>query len=432
VFHDRAKIFVRGGDGGNGVVSFRREAHVPKGGPDGGDGGRGADVAIVCDPSLRDLSAFRRGSHFKARRGGHGEGANRHGATPEALEVRVPPGTVAEDPSDGTRWDLVTGGQRAVVARGGMGGRGNKHFATATRQTPRFAERGLPGEQRTLELQLRLLADAGLVGLPNAGKSSLLARLTRAHPKVADYPFTTVEPVLGTLEFEDRQLVLADIPGLIEGASAGAGLGHEFLAHVERCRLLVHVLDLAPLDGSDPGDNFATVESELREHGHGLASLPRILCLSKADLVPEERVREAEAEWRERLGGGVLEVVSTSAATGAGLDRLAAALLEHVPPADAQPEAESVPAVYRVYRPGAGDAFRVERTPGGAFRVEGERVERLIARHDVENEQALRYVEERLRAMGVIRALEAAGFEPGDDVEIAGIVFELDPGAPFR
>jgi GTP-binding protein len=432
VFHDRAKIFVRGGDGGSGVVSFRREAHVPKGGPDGGDGGRGADVVIVCDASLRDLASFRHGAHFKGRRGGHGEGSNRHGATPEALEVRVPPGTVAEDSADGTRWDLLAGGQQAVVARGGMGGRGNKHFATATRQTPRFAERGLRGEERTLELRLRLLADAGLVGLPNAGKSSLLARLTRAHPKVADYPFTTVEPVLGTLEYEHRQLVLADIPGLIEGASEGAGLGHEFLAHVERCRLLVHVLDMQPLDGSDPVENHATVERELSEHGHGLALLPRILCLSKADLVPEERVAAAEAEWRQRLGDAVLDVIPTSAATGAGLDRLSAALLEQVPPADADAAAESVPAVHRVYRPGADDAIHVERTGDGAFRVAGERVERLIARHDVDNEEALRYVEERLRAIGVIKALEAAGFEPGDDVEIAGVVFELDPGAPFR
>ena len=212
---------MRGGDGGNGVVSFRREAHVPKGGPDGGDGGRGGDVVIVADASLRDLSGFRRGAHFRAKRGGHGQGANKHGATPELLEVRVAPGTVVEDPESGDRWDLVTPGQRALVARGGGGGRGNKQFATATRQSPRFAERGLPGEERTLELQLRLMADAGLVGLPNAGKSSLLARITRAQPKVADYPFTTLEPVLGTLERDDRQLVVADIPGLIEGASAG-------------------------------------------------------------------------------------------------------------------------------------------------------------------------------------------------------------------
>ncbi len=332
MFHDRARILVRGGAGGDGSVSLRREAHVPKGGPDGGDGGRGGEVVVICDPSLRDLAGFRGGTHYKARRGGHGHGAGKHGATPDALEIRVPPGTVVEDAGGDARWDLTSAGQRAVVARGGLGGRGNRHFATATRQTPRFSENGLPGEERWLELSLKLLADAGLVGLPNAGKSSLLARLTRAKPKVAGYPFTTVEPVLGTIEAGDRQLVLADIPGLIEGASDGAGLGHEFLAHVERCRLLVHVLDLNPVDGSDPVANHATVEAELREHGHGLAELPRLLCLSKSDLVPEEQIAEAIEEWRERVGG---EVLATSAATGAGLEELAAAITWRVPLEDA-------------------------------------------------------------------------------------------------
>ena len=420
---------MKGGDGGNGVVSFRREAHVPKGGPDGGDGGRGGDIVLVCDASLRDLSSFRRGAHFKAKRGGHGQGAGKHGATPELLEVRVPPGTIAVDPESGDRWDLASAGQRAVVARGGAGGRGNRQFATSTRQSPRFAERGLPGEDRWLELRLKLLADAGLVGLPNAGKSSLLARLTRAQPKVADYPFTTIEPVLGTLERDDRQLVLADIPGLIEGASAGAGLGHEFLAHVERCRLLVHVLDLAPLDGSDPVENHATVEEELRRHGHGLAELPRILCLSKADLVPEDEVRAAVEDWSARLD---TEVIATSAATGQGLDELAARIFARVPAEEPSAEAAAeTAATHRVFRPGRGDAFRIERTASGAFRVAGEGIERLIARHDLDNDDALRYVEERLRTLGVIKALEAEGFEPGDDVEIGGVVFELDPGAPF-
>jgi GTP-binding protein len=407
------------------VISFRREAHVPKGGPDGGDGGRGGDVVLVVDPSLRDLSGFRRGAQFKAKRGGHGEGANRHGATPEVLEIRVPPGTVVDDVESGDRWDLLTPGERAVVARGGSGGRGNRQFATATRQSPRFAERGLPGEERTLELHLRLKADAGLVGLPNAGKSSLIARLTRAQPKVADYPFTTLEPVLGTLERDDRQLVIADIPGLIEGASGGAGLGHEFLAHVERCRLLVHVLDLHPLDGSDPEENFETVEAELREHGHGLARLPRLLALSKADLVPPDEAAAAVERWRDRLG---VEVIATSAVTRLGLEELGNAIFRDVPPEERAEERAETPATHRVYRPGRGDAYRVERMGPGAFRVEGERIERLIARHDVDNDQALRYVEERLRALGVIRALESAGFEPGDVVEIGGIVFELDPG----
>src|SRR5258708_1576603 len=283
--HDRARILIQAGGGGDGCLSFRREAHVPKGGPDGGDGGRGGDIVFVCDPSLRDLESFRRLSQFKASRGGDGQGALRHGKDRESLELRVPPGT---------RHDLVVPGQRAVIARGGAGGRGNKRFASATHQTPRFAERGVPGGEAWVRLQLKLLADVGLVGLPNAGKSSLLSRLTRAHPKVADYPFTTLEPVLGTLDADDRQLVLADIPGLIEGAAEGAGLGHEFLAHVERTRLLVHVLDLAPLDGSDPMANHAKVEHELAQYEPRLPSLPRGLALAKAELV-DEQTREGAA-----------------------------------------------------------------------------------------------------------------------------------------
>jgi GTPase len=424
---------VQAGAGGNGSVSFRREAHVPRGGPDGGDGGRGADVIVVADGSLRDLQVFRRRGHWKAQRGGHGEGSNRHGASPPALEVRVPPGTVVEDSARGARWDFTTPGQRAVVARGGSGGRGNKQFTTPTRQAPRFAERGLAGEEGWLDLQLKLLADVGLVGLPNAGKSSLIARLTRAAPKIADYPFTTLEPVLGTLDTGDRQLVIADIPGLIEGASEGAGLGHEFLAHIERTRLLVHVLDLAPVDRSDPVANYETVEAELRGHGAGLAGLPRILCLSKADLVPPEAAEAARVEWRERLGAAVVDVVVTSSATGIGLEELAGSIARHVPEEpEVVPEQREALAEHRVYRPGADDGYRVARGGDGIFRVTGRGIERLIERHDVENEEALRYIEERLRALGVIRALEAQGFEPGDDVEIAGIVFELDPGMPFQ
>ncbi len=249
---------MRAGAGGDGSAGFRREAHVPRGGPDGGDGGRGGDVVLVCDDSLRDLQSFRRKPHYRAGRGGHGEGSLRHGADGQTLIVRVPPGTQVEGVEGdvaGRRWDLLAAGQRAVVAKGGSGGRGNKRFATPTRQAPRFAERGLVGEEGWLQLQLKLLADVGLVGLPNAGKSSLLARLTRAAPKVASYPFTTLSPVLGVLEADERQLVIADIPGLIEGASEGAGLGHDFLAHVERTRLLVHVLDLAPeLSGEQQAD----------------------------------------------------------------------------------------------------------------------------------------------------------------------------------
>jgi GTP-binding protein len=453
MLHDRARIQVQAGAGGDGCASFRREAHVPRGGPDGGDGGRGGDVVLVCDDSLRDLQSFTRRAHHRAARGGRGEGSLRHGADGEALVVRVPPGTEAigeEGDLEGRRWELLHHGQRAPLARGGSGGKGNKRFATPTRQAPRFAERGLPGEEGWLALRLRLLADVGLVGLPNAGKSSLLARLTRAAPKVAAYPFTTLEPVLGVLESDERQLVVADIPGLIEGASVGAGLGHEFLAHVERTRLLVHVLDLAPeLSGeqdSDAAANYATIEQELAAHDPRLAALPRVLALSKADLVSPERARAAVAEWSERLGewseglGGHIPVIATSAATGAGLAELGATLLRLVPVGEraaagqvaedtassgslAEPEQL---AEHMVFRPAERTGFKVERVGEGAFAVRGPSVERLLQRFDVENDDAMAYVEGRLRRLGVLRALQDEGFQPGDELQIAGVVLELD------
>jgi GTP-binding protein len=429
MLYDKARIFVQAGGGGDGCLSFRREAHVPHGGPDGGDGGHGGDVVLVCDDSYRDLQTYKRRAHYKATRAGHGEGDLRHGASGPTLEIPVPPGTQATSWDDSTH-DLTVPGQRVVVARGGSGGRGNKRFATSTRQAPRLAERGLVGEEGWIDLRLKLLADVGLVGVPNAGKSSLLARMTRAAPKVAAYPFTTLEPVLGTLEGADRQLVIADIPGLIEGASDGAGLGHDFLAHVERTRLLVHVLDLEPADGSDPLENHATIEAELRAHDPRLASLPRLLALSKADLVLAEDAQAAAELWREHLGEEV-PVLVTSSATGEGLEALAAALLHRVPlmAPVAQVVALDEPlAEHRVFRPAAGRGFDVERVDDGVFRVEGEGIVRLLSRHDLDNDEALAHVEGRLRRMGVISALEAAGFEPGDDVEIAGVLFELHPG----
>lgn len=449
MLHDRARIEVKAGAGGDGSAGFRREAHVPRGGPDGGDGGRGGDVVLVCDDSLRDLQSFRRTAHYRAGRGGRGEGSLRHGADGETLIVRVPPGTQVEGVEgdmEGRRWDLLAAGQRAVVAKGGSGGRGNKRFATPTRQAPRFAERGLAGEEGWLELQLKLLADVGLVGLPNAGKSSLLTRLTRATPKVASYPFTTLSPVLGVLEGGERQLVIADIPGLIEGASEGAGLGHDFLAHVERTRLLVHVLDLAPeLTSDEQTDalaNHATIERELAAHDERLARLPRVLALSKADLVPAERAAEAIAQWSRRLGGEV-SVIATSSATGTGVGELAAELLRRVPslppvgsgeapeagasvgrlPGEEEPEL----AEHMVFRPAAPSGFVVKRLAPGSFAVNGRGVERLLARYDIDNEDAMAYLEGRLRKIGVLRALEAEGFEAGDDLEIAGVAFELEP-----
>jgi GTPase len=429
MLYDKARIWVQGGGGGDGCVSFRREAHVPHGGPDGGDGGHGGDVVVVCDDSLRDLQPYKRRAHYKAKRAGHGEGSLRHGADGPQLEIPLPPGTQVSS-WDGSAHDLLVPGQRIVLARGGAGGRGNKRFATATRQAPRLAERGLAGEEGWIDLRLKLLADVGLVGLPNAGKSSLLARLTRAAPKVAPYPFTTLEPVLGTLEGAERQLVVADIPGLIEGASEGAGLGHDFLAHIERTRLLVHVLDLAPVDGSNARANHATIEAELEAHDPRLAALPRLLALSKADLVPAADAQVAAARWRERLGADV-PVLVTSSASGHGLDELAVELLRRVPLLPSAEDAvalDAPAAAHRVFRPAAGRAFNVERTGDGAFRVEGEGVARLLARHDLDNDEALAHVEGRLRRMGVISALESVGFRPGDDVEIAGVLFELHPG----
>ncbi|HVR05092.1 MAG TPA: GTPase ObgE [Solirubrobacteraceae bacterium] len=501
MLHDRARIHIRAGAGGDGCASFRREAHVPRGGPDGGDGGRGGDVVLECTDSLRDLQWFTRKAHHRATRGGRGEGALRHGADGEPLVLRVPPGTQVEgvaeaeadgeDTSDlvGRRWELLAPGQRVLVARGGAGGRGNKRFTTPTRQAPRFAERGVPGEEGWLELRLKLLADVGLVGLPNAGKSSLLARLTRAAPKVASYPFTTLEPVLGVLEGDERQLVIADIPGLIEGASEGLGLGHEFLAHVERTRLLVHVLDLAPeLSGAedDAVANHETIEQELAAHDPRLAALPRVLALSKVDLVTPERVRAAVNEWSARLGSDV-PVLATSSATGAGLHELAAELLRSVPVAGAGTHAaaaggavvaggaivaggavaaggaivagedlavagrglgaagnrSAVPgpddgsaaggedlaslAEHMIFRPAQPGGFTVERVAPGVFAVHGRAVERLLQRFDVDNDDAMAYVEGRLRRLGVIRELEAQGFEPGDELQIAGVALELDP-----
>ena len=425
MLYDKARIFVAAGGGGDGSMSFRHEAHVPRGGPDGGDGGHGGAVVVECDPALRDLQAFRRRRHFRAGRGGHGGGSMSHGANGEELVVRVPPGTQVST-EDGQTHDLTRPGQRVRVARGGAGGRGNKHFATATRQAPRFAEKGLPGEEGWLELRLKLLADVGLIGLPNAGKSSLLARLTRAAPKIADYPFTTLEPVLGTLEGADRQLIIADIPGLIEGASEGAGLGHDFLAHIERTGLLVHVLDLAPLDGSEPLENHATVERELALHDPALAARPRMLALSKADLVTPEQAARHAAAWRERLGPA-LPVIVTSAATGEGLSELGTRLLQAVPlqPAQAPPQEEEL-AEHVTFRPAARRGFQIEREGDGPFRVRGAGIERLLARHDLDNDEALAHLETRLRQIGVIRALQEKGFEAGDDVEIGGVVFELD------
>ena len=432
MLYDKAKIYVEGGRGGDGVVSFRREAHVPRGGPDGGDGGSGGDVVLVCDAQRRDLSSLGRSKHFRAQRGAHGEGSRKHGERGEDRVVTVAPGTVVHA-LDGTVNELLADGQRIVVARGGAGGHGNKRFATSTRQAPRFAEHGLGGESGWIELRLKLLADVGLVGLPNAGKSSLLATLTRAAPKVANYPFTTLEPALGTLDLDERQVVIADIPGLIEGAAEGVGLGHEFLAHVERCRLLVHLVDISGAgegeEGSEADLGYATIRSELASYGAGLNRLDEVVALSKTDLLPAEDVERIVAAWRERIGDSVAAVLGISSATGAGLDELRRAVSARLPdaplPAAAGPgefEAE-----HRVYRPGEDEGFDVVPEGERRWRVTGRGIELLVERHDLSNDEALDYLEARLREIGVIAALQRAGFERGDEVVVGEVEFELDP-----
>ncbi len=447
-------------------MSFRREAHVARGGPDGGDGGRGGDVVLVCDASLRDLRALRRRSQYRAGAGVPGRGAQRHGANGEQLLLAVPPGTEVTATAgeiEGRSWDLVLDGQRAVVARGGAGGRGNKRFTTPKRQAPQFAEQGLAGEEGELELALKLLADVGLVGLPNAGKSSLLARLTRATPKVAAYPFTTLEPNLGVLEGEDGQIVLADIPGLIEGASDGAGLGDEFLAHIERTSLLVHVIDLAPeLAGDRPSGaadgpiesmaaNYGLIERELALHDRRLAELPRVIALSKADLVDDVTARAALAAFAARIGPDI-PVLLTSSATGAGLPALATELLARVRSAAGKgagrPDSpsgsvgdgaqgdprdgsqEALLPEHMVFRPGLQAGYEVTRLDAGAFAVTGPAVARLVERFDLENPEALAYIEARMRRLGVLGSLQAKGFSPGDEVRVGDAALALFASRP--
>ncbi len=397
MFHDRAQIRVKAGRGGDGGLSFRREKHVPKGGPDGGDGGRGGDVVLVADPALRDLSTLRGKTVFRGTRGGNGRGARRHGADGEDVVVHLPVGTQAFE-DDALVVDLAVPSAREVVARGGVGGRGNARFATPTRQTPRFAETGLPGDDRVLELRLKLLADAALAGLPNAGKSSLLRRISNARPKVAAYPFTTLEPVLGTVDGPDgRQLTVADVPGLIEGASAGVGLGHEFLAHLERARLLIHVIDGSH---SDADERFTIVDRELALYGAGLEERLQLVVLNKADL-------DAEPAPFSLTDPRIVGVMRVSCATGVGIDDLVRELFRLCPEA-APPvvtAGEELPD-YLEYRPKPPRrrGFRVLRTDRG-LRVVGE------ASSDDELEQALR----------------DAGARRGTIVEIAGEELEWMP-----
>ena len=388
---------MKAGRGGDGGLSFRREKHVPRGGPDGGDGGRGGNVVLVADPDLRDLSAFRTRRAFDAARGGNGRGTRKHGADGADVVLPVPVGTQVFDAANGTLVvDLTRPGLRAVIARGGQGGRGNATFTSPTRQTPRYAETGLPGGECELDLRLKLMADAACAGLPNAGKSSLLRRLSNAKPKVADYPFTTLAPVLGIVDGpEGRQLTVADVPGLIEGASEGVGLGHEFLAHLERARLLLHVIDASE---GDADARFAVIDNELAEYGAGLGERPQIVVLNKADLLPGP-ARFAVDD--ERIVG----VVRVSCATGTGIGDLKRLLFELCPAAAPEPDLPPDLPEFLEYRPAPPPErrFRVLRVHGG-FRVVGE----VPQREELE------------------RALRDAGVKQGMQVELAGEVLEWE------
>jgi len=385
MFHDRAQIHVEAGRGGDGGLSFRREKFVPKGGPDGGDGGRGGDVVVIADGALRDLSAYQRIKILRAGRAGNGRGSKKHGADGDTVEIRVPVGTQVLDAEDGLVADLTSADARLVVARGGQGGRGNARFATPTRQTPRFAETGLPGDEIDLVFRLKLVVDAALAGLPNAGKSSLLRRISNATPKVAEYPFTTIEPVLGVVESPDaRQLTVADVPGLIEGAAEGAGLGHEFLAHLERAQLLLHVLDASE---PDLEERFHAIDRELSAYGAGLDERRQVVVLNKADLFAEPPLFAVHDDR-------IVRVISTSCATGVGIDDLKRTLFELCPVMSSEAEVEELVPEFLDYRPRAkrGPRFRIFRTDRG-YRVVG-------------TPPSPEELEEALRRIGVKRGAE--------------------------
>jgi GTP-binding protein len=413
---DEAKIHVKAGNGGNGIIAFRREKHVPRGGPAGGDGGGGGDVILEVDAQFNTLVHFQKQVHFKAGRGAHGKGKNQTGARGEDAIVPVPPGTVVRDgATDNLLADLTEPNQRLVVARGGQGGRGNARFTSSTRQAPRLAERGTAGEERWLRLELKLLADVGLIGMPNAGKSTLLAAVSAAQPKIADYPFTTLQPNLGVVTVDhEYDFVLADLPGLIEGAHAGAGLGHQFLRHVERTRLLVHMLDGA---AADPLSHFDQINQELVLFNPALADRPQIVVLNKMDL-PEARDRWPEVE--AAVQARELTAYAISAATGEGVHTLMAQvgqMLSSLP--RPEPAAEEIP----IFRFDETPEFVVEQEADG-WRVRGERVERLAAQTMWQYHDAVQRAQRVLDAMGVLDALRQAGVQPGDTVRIGDLELE--------
>jgi GTP-binding protein len=416
-FFDEAKIFVRAGNGGNGCTSFRREKFVPLGGPDGGHGGKGGDVVLMVDPHVNTLLALRKHPHWHAKHGTHGQGKHKHGKNGADAIVRVPRGTVVRDAETGEIIaDLVRDDDRVIVARGGRGGRGNSAFVSSTNQAPHFAEKGETGEERTLVLELKLLADIGIIGLPNAGKSTLLAAVTAARPKIADYPFTTLVPNLGVAIVDDRDVVLADIPGLIEGAHAGAGLGDKFLRHIERTRVLIHLLDGTL---ADPLYAFDTINHELAAYNEHLATKPQIVAVNKMDLP------EAQAQWdkiQKALARRKIETYAISAVTGQGVRDVLRAALKKLD--ETAPEPLSTIEELPIIRPREDEeAFEILREQH-VFRLRGKKVERVVAMTNFDQEEAIQRLHRIFQAMGVTRALQNAGIHEGDVVRIGQVELE--------
>ncbi len=426
MFVDEVKIHVTAGAGGAGCASFRREAHVPKGGPDGGDGGPGGDVVLEVDPAMSTLLDFHYKRHFKADRGIHGKGARRDGAAGGSLVLSVPPGTIVRDAESGdVVGDLTVPGQRLVVARGGGGGRGNCHFVTSTRRAPSFAELGEPGEERWIELELKMLADAALVGLPSAGKSSLIARISAARPKIADYPFTTLVPNLGVATSGEHSFVVADVPGLIQGASEGAGLGHAFLRHIERSALILHVVDLAGgHEARDPLDDIGVIDRELAAHAVELAERPQIVIGNKVDVERGAENSPRVEAWCAAQGRPYFAV---SAVTGDGIGPMLRAVAEavRVQRLNAPSQAPAYDAEY-VYAPNADRDINVMRAMDGGWDVTGRDVERVVIKTDMKNEEAVAHLQRRLVRMGVESRLLAAGARDGDTVHIGPVSFEFE------
>ncbi|MBA2489007.1 MAG: GTPase ObgE [Chloroflexi bacterium] len=426
MFLDNVSLTVTAGSGGDGAATFRREAHVPQGGPDGGDGGRGGSVYLVVDAGLTTLGDYRFKHHFRAPGGGRGERSRRHGKAGRDIELSVPPGTVAfADASDDLLADLVAKGQRVMVARGGRGGLGNVHFATSTHRTPRHAQKGEPGQEQRIRLELRLIADIGLIGAPNAGKSTLLAALTAAHPAIAGYPFTTLEPNLGVLDLaardpdDHRRATIADLPGLIEGASSGAGLGHAFLRHVERTRVLGHVVDLA---GRDPADDFAVIREELRLHDERLLAKPTLVIVNKLDIA---EAAERLPGFRSAMEHEGLAIVAVSGRSGVGIDDLIEALAQLLPDASVL-AAPGEPAGVVVHRwEPTDEGFAVRRDKAG-YRVLGRRIERIASQTDFTNEESAERFQRDLARLGIERELVRAGVAPGDTVLIGRVELEWD------